>query len=1726
MANSSSGNGPSQTIRTDVQMEDGGSIGRILRQVEQLQNAVNTLRESFSLGKKIDADGEQGLATIRKLSSAVRDMQKQLQESGKLSLISGGLSPEAMARGQYAKGQNKALEEAAKLELEVYKNQVLQGKVTKEQLEKEQNLNRVLAARKVLMDQQATGTGGRWVNTRLAAVEQNISKRETEAEVLKAHDVALRMNAAFDKATLDAQAKAMAKQSDVMKKAHEKDLEDQKKAQEKALAEHEEALREDAIRTKKAQEKALAEHEAALKEDAIRTKKSYEEAEALHEAALKEKVIREKRAYEKAEALHEAALTEDAIRTKKAQEKALAEHEAALKEDAIRTKKAYEAAEALHEAALKEKVIREKRAQAEIDRLHEAALREDHQRQLKARQQALYNSPEAQEGRLNDQREHTRKRLFGDGGAHLLTVQAGLMANYAILSGFQSLFVGATNAAVQFDQSLRQLQAITATTNNDMVRLSESLVDVAHGSKFSAVEVANAAVLLGQAGLSIAQIQGSMKAIITLAQASGSELKESVDVVTSVLGVFNKDASQTMTIANQMTQALNSSKLDMQKLSLGLQYAGNTAADSGVSFEELTAALGAMANSGIKSGSTLGTGLRQILIDIQKPSEAFKDTLDRLGLTLNDVDFRTQGFEGVLQNLESHGFTAADAFQSFEVRAASAFAALSNNTDVFRQLEEDLRGTEAALAANDVQMASLSNQASKLVSNLGIMSSKALQPMLLLTRDLTKSLANLIIQSEEWGTTLKAVGSVISSVFLGLAVRGLGAMTAGMVGMAGGVGNLVVSTDLLTASMTRLTGAFIEFRAVGIGAGLLGAAAGMMTLTVAIAPLLVTLGALYFAFRSSTKESEKLTEALDQQKAKLAAANENFTKQREAIDRLDAASAKLRLRHGALSESQDLLQSTVKELTAQFEENGLVIDDVAGKSVDGLIKKLGELRQSMSADFLIKIREQYQAKGDTLNLEIKQRESQAREAGGELNKALLAFKGDLNPEALAVLQKVATFGVFGGSRGGMTPKDIPQGRQELYGLRTVNASNDAAVELIDKALEVLQYAESRQGKILQEQGLKKDQSVDQGFVSLQSAELARTGTSSDFWEKLVVAQNDYSNKKQAHETNTVDFLKKTTDWLDTEIKEAQAENAEIKKNTDALSLSRKKYNDWKIGILSAEKSAMDKDLQDQQGTMAKLDIEELKARRDRAQRMLSAAKALLGSASTAGDVSSAAAQGRSALGELGSIKIALMHLKKKGGDRVPEIEALLKEGEEFSQEAFTTVVTAARNRVKESLKTLGREIESFTAGQQKQELQDYVGDFVTIQSDFLKATLSAQKTALEDLQRQLDAMNGDLAKYGVSDRSRKALEDKIKALKQSQEDELLQQLKDQMRDFETLMAPLQARRAEAAGVVTDRSQKIQDIRKRALGAGGVTPAQQSQIDDLQSQQQNASALVEAMDSQISRLEQENSQLRQKLQDLGVLVANRPAKDARPSRKAQFGAAVDNLQFAQEGKEASLWYETTKAGVDGLTRGLADLMTQAQLTGHTTSEAFRQMGVSILQTMLSIVNEQIARQFISLIFGGKDGKGQDSPLMTGVGHLISGIGSALGFGAPKSSGGPILRRAGGGAVPGNLARDSVPTLLMPGEFVLQQSAASALGGDYLNKLNQQTEATVRQNASKSQKAAENDSTNPGAPTLVNVWVVTPDQQTGMSKDDIIVTVGDNISRGGSLKRLIKQVQVGG
>jgi len=53
---------------------------------------------------------------------------------------------------------------------------------------------------------------------------------------------------------------------------------------------------------------------------------------------------------------------------------------------------------------------------------------------------------------------------------------------------------------------------------------------------------------------------------------------------------------------------------------------------------------------------------------------------------------------------------------------------------------------------------------------------------------------------------------------------------------------------------------------------------------------------------------------------------------------------------------------------------------------------------------------------------------------------------------------------------------------------------------------------------------------------------------------------------------------------------------------------------------------------------------------------------------------------------------------------------------------------------------------------------------------------------------------------------------------------------------------------------------------------------------------------------------------------------------------------------------------------------------------------------------------------------------------------------------KRNGGSILRRAGGGGVPGRGNSDTVPAMLTPGEFVIRKAVVANIGVENLTKLN--------------------------------------------------------------------------
>lgn len=560
-------------------------------------------------------------------------------------------------------------------------------------------------------------------------------------------------------------------------------------------------------------------------------------------------------------------------------------------------------------------------------------------RQLEeAKKAAQRNSPEANRARVVQGLEQRRLVREMDGGAEMFRNQMMLLRNYALMGAGVGSAYSTGSFVVGLDKSFKQLQAILALTNNDMAKLSGELITVSELTKFDALEVVDTSIILGQAGLNKEQIVRSIEGITLFATAIGTDLKSAVDLATSTMGVYNIEASRMPEIVDKLTISINKSKLNMDKLSLGIQYAGNIAEQSNVSFEDTVAALAAMANSGIKSGSTLGTGLRQILITLQKPSDAFKQKMRDLGITMDQLDLKTHSLTDVMATLSRSGFTVVDAMQTMEVRAAAAYGAYANNIDTAREITKQMQEGGAASAANTTQMEALANQWARFASVAKSIFYDALAPMVeMLTQALTTT--------TDWLISLKEAGDLVQYIVAGL-------VTLGTLKSAMGV--------------IRLGGRLISgVRGGAAAGGLMAAGAGSTATTAAAAGTAATIvrtllggpwiwglaaaGAVASGVYQTMTSNARLNDRLDKAKFEKGLIDARLQRNESGVSDITSSITDAYYRRGSFdssAEGMERLAVFVGDLNSKLRSVGFYMDPTTA-SFDGLIDKLRETREKL-----------------------------------------------------------------------------------------------------------------------------------------------------------------------------------------------------------------------------------------------------------------------------------------------------------------------------------------------------------------------------------------------------------------------------------------------------------------------------------------------------------------------------------------------------------------------------------------------------------------------------------------------------------------------------------------------------------------------------------------------------------------------------------------------------------
>ena len=274
------------------------------------------------------------------------------------------------------------------------------------------------------------------------------------------------------------------------------------------------------------------------------------------------------------------------------------------------------------------------------------------------------------------------------------------------IKGVTTALAGAAGYSLKvgsdFEAQMSTVQAISGATGSDFEVLTEKAKEMGRTTKFTATEAGKAFEYMAQNGWKTEEMLNGIDGVMNLAAASGEDLANTADIVTVSLTAMKMKASDAGHFADVLAQVSADTATNVAMLGDSFKYAAPLAGVLGFNCEDVSVALGLMANAGIRS-SQAGTSLRSILTNMAKPTEQMQGAMDRLGVTLTDSSGNMKSLHQIMLDLRS-GFSKLS--ESEKVATAGALAGkygmsgllaiVNTSDDDFNKLTNSINNCEGA----------------------------------------------------------------------------------------------------------------------------------------------------------------------------------------------------------------------------------------------------------------------------------------------------------------------------------------------------------------------------------------------------------------------------------------------------------------------------------------------------------------------------------------------------------------------------------------------------------------------------------------------------------------------------------------------------------------------------------------------------------------------------------------------------------------------------------------------------------------------------------------------------------------------------------------------------------------------------------------------------------------------------------------------------------------------
>lgn len=304
-------------------------------------------------------------------------------------------------------------------------------------------------------------------------------------------------------------------------------------------------------------------------------------------------------------------------------------------------------------------------------------------------------------------------------------VSAMTTAFAAVTAGIAAGGTAAATVGSSFETAMSKVSAISGSTGKDLQSLTDKAKEMGAKTKFSASESAEALQYMAMAGWDTKSMLDGIDGIMSLAAADGLDLATTSDIVTDALTAFGLKASDSTHFADVLAKASSSANTNVSMLGESFKYVAPLAGSMGYSVEDISVALGLMANASVK-GSMAGTSLKTALSNLASPTDQMAEVMEKYGISISDTEGNALPLIDVLKQLREKFGTLSETEQTaaastlFGKEAMSGMLAIINASDSdFKKLTENINNADgAAQSMADTMQDNLQGQITILKSAL------------------------------------------------------------------------------------------------------------------------------------------------------------------------------------------------------------------------------------------------------------------------------------------------------------------------------------------------------------------------------------------------------------------------------------------------------------------------------------------------------------------------------------------------------------------------------------------------------------------------------------------------------------------------------------------------------------------------------------------------------------------------------------------------------------------------------------------------------------------------------------------------------------------------------------------------------------------------------------------------------------------------------------------------